>query len=80
MAVWKQGMTAGGAVLYEGPGNFCWSARDSMAAIKKLVFDEQKYSLTQIAMDANWQGDEFAEIHRDSGGVALEEILEVSMP
>lgn len=52
---------AGGAVLYEGPGTiFAGLATytDSMAAVRKLVFDEQKYSLPALkeALDANWQG------------------------
>ncbi|PVZ71480.1 choline trimethylamine-lyase [Pelagibaculum spongiae] len=63
-------VTNGGAVLYDGPGTIfagLGTYVDSMAAIKKLVFDDQKYSLEQIklAMDANWQGAEFEEIQRD---------------
>lgn len=59
---------AGGAVLYEGPGTIfagLGTYADSMAAIKKLVFDEKKYTLSQIkeAMDANWVG--FEAIHKD---------------
>lgn len=59
---------AGGAVLYEGPGTiFAGLATyaDSMAAVKKLVFDEKKYSLAEIkaALDANWQG--FEKIRKD---------------
>ncbi len=61
-------VTAGGAVLYEGPGTiFAGLATyaDSMAAIKKLVYDEKKYTLHQIkeAMDANWEG--YGQIHKD---------------
>ncbi|MGI6257093.1 MAG: choline trimethylamine-lyase [Anaerovoracaceae bacterium] len=52
---------AGGAVLYEGPGSIfagLGTYADSMAAIKKVVYDEQKYTLAQLkeAMDANWVG------------------------
>ena len=52
---------AGGAVLYEGPGTiFAGLATyaDSMAAIKKLVYDEKKYTLKELktALDANWAG------------------------
>lgn len=59
---------AGGAVLYEGPGTiFAGLATyaDSMAAVKKLVFDERKYSLAALkeALDANWQG--FEAIRKD---------------
>lgn len=58
----------GGAVMYEGPGTiFAGLATyvDSMAAIKKLVYDDKKYTLAQIkeAMDANWEG--FEQIHKD---------------
>jgi formate C-acetyltransferase len=59
---------AGGAVMYEGPGTiFAGLATyvDSMATIKKLVYEDKKYTLAQIkeAMDANWEG--FEQIHRD---------------
>lgn len=59
---------AGGAVMYEGPGTiFAGLATyvDSMAAIKKLVYEDKKYTLAQIreAMDANWEG--FEQIHKD---------------
>lgn len=58
----------GGAVLYEGPGTiFAGLATyvDSMAAIKKLVYEDKKYSLAQIkeAIDKNWEG--FEQIHKD---------------
>lgn len=61
-------VTAGGAVLYGGPGTIfagLGTYVDSMAAIKKLVYDDKKYTLTQIkdALDANWEGCE--QIHRD---------------
>ncbi|MDL2268024.1 formate C-acetyltransferase/glycerol dehydratase family glycyl radical enzyme, partial [Desulfovibrio sp. OttesenSCG-928-G15] len=61
-------VTAGGAVLYEGPGTiFAGLATyaDSMAAIKKLVYDDKKYTLLELkqAMDANWQG--FDAIRKD---------------
>lgn len=61
-------VTAGGAVLYEGPGTiFAGLATyvDSMAAIKKLVYDDKKYTLADIkkAMDANWEG--YEQIHKD---------------
>ena len=56
-------VTAGGAVLYEGPGTiFAGLATyaDSMAAVKKLVYDEKRYTLHELkeAMEANWQGHE----------------------
>ena len=59
---------AGGAVLYEGPGTiFAGLATyaDSMAAVKKLVYDDKKYTLTELkaALDANWEG--FEKMHRD---------------
>ncbi|OBR96811.1 benzylsuccinate synthase alpha subunit [Clostridium ragsdalei P11] len=59
---------AGGAVMYEGPGTIfagLGTYVDSMAAIKKLVYEDKKYTLFQIkeAMDANWKG--FEQIHRD---------------
>lgn len=52
---------AGGAVLYDGPGTiFAGLATyaDSMAAIKKLVYQQQKYTLTELrqALDADWLG------------------------
>lgn len=58
----------GGAVMYEGPGTiFAGLATyvDSMAAIKKLVYEDKKYTLVQIkeAMDANWE--RFEQIHKD---------------
>ena len=61
-------VTAGGAVLYEGPGTIfagLGTYADSMAAIKKLVFDDKKYTLAQMknALDANWEG--YEEIRRD---------------
>lgn len=68
MSLWVDGcmqsgkdVTAGGAVLYEGPGTIfagLGTYGDSMAAIKKLVYDDKKYSLHEIkaAMDANWEG------------------------
>ncbi len=59
---------AGGAVLYEGPGTiFAGLATyvDSMAAIKKLVYEDKKYTLSQIkeATEQNWEG--FEHIRRD---------------
>ncbi len=61
-------VTAGGAVLYGGPGTIfagLGTYVDSMAAIKKLVYDDKKYTLTQIkeALDANWEG--YEQIRRD---------------
>ncbi|GFR68392.1 choline trimethylamine-lyase [Elysia marginata] len=61
-------ITAGGAVLYEGPGTIfagLGTYADSMTAIRKLVFDEKKYTLTELkqALAANWEG--FEHIHRD---------------
>ena len=63
-----QDVMAGGAVLYEGPGTIfagLGTYVDSMAAIKKLVYEDKKYTLTQIkeALDANWEG--FEHIRRD---------------
>jgi len=54
-------VTAGGAILYEGPGTIfagLGTYVDSMAAIKKLVYDDKKYTLEDIkkALDANWEG------------------------
>lgn len=59
---------AGGAVLYAGPGSIfagLGTYADSMAAIKKLVYDEKKYTLSELktALDANWQG--YESIHKD---------------
>ncbi len=59
---------AGGAALYEGPGTIfagLGTYVDSMTAIKKLVYDDKKYTIAQIkeAMDANWIG--FEQIHKD---------------
>ncbi|MFT5730236.1 MAG: choline trimethylamine-lyase [Desulforhopalus sp.] len=61
-------VTAGGAVLYEGPGTIfagLGTYADSMAAIKKLVFDDKKYSLAEMkeALDADWKG--YDEMRRD---------------
>lgn len=61
-------ITAGGAVLYEGPGTIfagLGTYTDSMAAIKRLIFDEKKYTLTEMknALDANWQG--YEEMRRE---------------
>ncbi|NLK72252.1 MAG: hypothetical protein GX285_04455 [Clostridiales bacterium] len=38
---------------------------DSMAAVKKLVFDEKKYTMKELmaALDANWEG--YEEMHKD---------------
>lgn len=60
-------VTAGGAALYDGPGTIfagLGTYVDSMVAIKRLVFDEQKYTLNEFksAMDANWKG--YQELHR----------------
>jgi len=59
---------AGGAVMYAGPGTiFAGLATyaDSMAAVKKLVFEDKKYTLAQLkeAMDAGWEG--FEQIRKD---------------
>jgi formate C-acetyltransferase len=61
-------VTAGGAVLYDGPGTIfagLGTYADSMAAIKKVVFDDKKYSLMEIknALDANWHG--YEEMRRE---------------
>ncbi|WP_216636493.1 choline trimethylamine-lyase [Endozoicomonas ascidiicola] len=68
MSLWVDGcmekgqdVTAGGAVLYEGPGTIfagLGTYVDSMAAIRKLVFDDKKYTLEtfKAALDADWQG------------------------
>jgi pyruvate-formate lyase len=39
---------------------------DSLAAIKKLVFDEKKLTMRELkaALDANWQGDGYAEMRK----------------
>lgn len=61
-------VSAGGAMYNWGPG-LIWSGLatyvDSMAAIKKLVFDDKKYTLEQIrdALDADFAG--FEQIHKD---------------
>ncbi|WCR28373.1 choline trimethylamine-lyase [Paenibacillus thiaminolyticus] len=61
-------VSAGGAMYNWGPG-LIWSGlatyADSMAAIKKLVYDDKKYSLEQIrdALLADFEGCE--QIHRD---------------
>ncbi len=64
-------VSAGGAVLYEGPGTIfagLGTYADSMAAIKKLVFDDRKYTLPQLkeALDADWKG--FEQIRNDCLG------------
>ena len=61
-------VTAGGAVLYDGPGTIfagLGTFSDSMTAIKKLVFDDKKYTLADVknALDANWEG--FSSLRRD---------------
>lgn len=61
-------LTAGGAVRYEGPGTIfagLGTYVDSMAAIKKLVFEDKKYTLFELkeALDANWNGYEM--VRRD---------------
>ena len=54
-------VSAGGAMYNFGPG-VIWSGlatyADSMAAIRKLVFDDQKYTLSQIneALKADFVG------------------------
>lgn len=63
-----QDVTAGGAVLYDGPGTIfagLGTFVDSMAAIKKLVYDDKKYTLAELrkALDANWEG--YEHIRRD---------------
>ena len=61
-------VSAGGAMYNFGPG-VVWSGlatyTDSMAAIKKLVFDEKKYTLEQLneAMKADFEG--FDQIRTD---------------
>ncbi|WP_425808187.1 choline trimethylamine-lyase [Desulfitobacterium sp. Sab5] len=54
-------VTNGGALINCGPGlifSGLGTYTDSMAAIKKLVFEEKKYTLEQIrdALDANFEG------------------------
>jgi len=54
-------VTNGGAMINCGPGlifSGLGTYADSMAAIKKLVFEEKKYTLTQIrdALNANFEG------------------------
>jgi formate C-acetyltransferase len=57
------GVEAGGATYNFGPG-VIWSGlatyADSMAAIKKLVYDDKKYTLTQLneALKADFEGHE----------------------
>jgi len=58
----------GGAMVNSGPGivfSGLATYADSMAAIKKLVFDDRKYTLTQMrdALNANFEG--FQSIHTD---------------
>lgn len=61
-------VSSGGAMYNYGPG-VVWTGlatyADSMAAIKKLVFDDHKYTLPQLkaAMDANWVG--YENVRRD---------------
>ena len=42
------------------------NAADSMAAVKKLVFDEKKISLKELktALDANWEGNGYGDIRK----------------
>ncbi|MCD6527730.1 MAG: choline trimethylamine-lyase [Desulfuromonas sp.] len=60
--------TAGGAVVNMGPG-LVWTGladyANSMAAVKKLVFDDKKYSMAQMvaAVNANFEG--FDEVRQD---------------
>lgn len=58
----------GGAMVNSGPGivfSGLATYADSMAAIKKLVFDDHKYTLTQLrdALNANFEG--YQSIHTD---------------
>ena len=51
----------GGAVLYSGPGTIfagLGTYADSMAAVRKLVYEEKRFTLAELveAMDANWDG------------------------
>lgn len=61
-------VSAGGAMYNFGPG-VVWSGlatyADSMAAIKKLVFDDKKYTLEELntALKANFEG--YEQIKRD---------------
>ena len=61
-------VSAGGAMYNFGPG-VVWSGlatyADSMAAIKKLVFDDKKYTLTQLneALKANFVG--YEQVRKD---------------
>lgn len=61
-------VSAGGAVLYDGPGTVfagLGTYADSMAAIKHLVFDKKKYTLLDIqkALEADWVG--YEHLRRD---------------
>lgn len=61
-------VTQGGALVNSGPGlvfSGLGTYADSMAAIKKLVFEDKKYSLRQIkeALDANFVG--FEQVRTD---------------
>ena len=58
----------GGACLYAGPGSIfagLGTYADSMYAVKKLVYDDKKYTLAQLkqAMDADWKG--YEQIRQD---------------
>ena len=61
-------VAGGGAMVNHGPGlifSGLATYADSMAAIKKLVFEDRKYTLEQMrdALEANFEGHE--QLHRD---------------
>ncbi|WP_211827747.1 choline trimethylamine-lyase [Kistimonas asteriae] len=61
-------VAGGGAVINHGPGlifSGLATYADSMAAIKKLVFEDRKYTLAQLrdALEANFVG--YEQLHRD---------------
>ncbi|GAA4650984.1 hypothetical protein GCM10023116_32670 [Kistimonas scapharcae] len=61
-------VAGGGAMVNHGPGlifSGLATYADSMAAIKKLVFEDRKYTLEQMrdALEANFEG--YEQLHRD---------------
>ena len=61
-------VAGGGAMVNHGPGlifSGLATYADSMAAIKKLVFEDRKYTLEQLrdALEANFEG--YEQLHRD---------------
>lgn len=61
-------VTAGGAVLHDGPGTIfagLGTFADSMAAIRKLVYEEKRYTMENLknSLDVDWVG--FDRMRRD---------------